>query len=148
MNGPPPFHKRDPFKTTTNNQRSPGHHYYNHSRPGCQCRGVFAPQERGIMMKLNCMCKDCLCLGKSCLGTDETVWTGCVRKVSERDVRRIVDRNGGYREWKIMKGPHTLEPTETWNYEHKVVNVLALEIGPDGYQDGFAVDLVGMSICG
>lgn len=47
-----------------------------------------------------------------------------------------------------MNGPHTLEPTETWNHEHKVVNVLALEIGLDGYQDGFAVDLVGMSICG
>lgn len=51
MNGPPPFHKRDPFKSTTNNQRLSWRHYYNHSRPGCQCRGVFAPQERGIIVK-------------------------------------------------------------------------------------------------
>lgn len=34
------------------------------------------------MEQLNSMCSNCNCLGKTCDGTTEQVWTGCVfRKV-------------------------------------------------------------------
>lgn len=39
---------------------------------------------------LNPMCKNCIYLGASCKGTQETVWTGCIyRKTKEAEpVRR------------------------------------------------------------
>ena len=61
---------------------------------------------------------------------------------------QIVKRQGGFREREILANPHTFERSETWNEEHKVMNVLELEPQPDGYRNGFAVDLVTRSICG
>lgn len=63
-------------------------------------------------------------------------------------VKSIVRRYGGYREKDILSNPHTIERSETWNDQHKVLNVLAAEAQEDGYRNGFAVDLVTMSICG
>lgn len=63
-------------------------------------------------------------------------------------MRMIVYRQGGFREKNILSNPHTIEHDETWNNEHKVLNVLATETQEDGYRNGFAVDLVTKSICG
>ena len=66
----------------------------------------------------------------------------------EKLVKMIVRRHGGYREKNIMARPHTIEKDETWNNEHQVLNILEKNPGPDGYRNGFAVDLKTMSICG
>ena len=66
----------------------------------------------------------------------------------EKLVKMIVRRHGGYREKEIMSHPHTIEKSETWNQDHKVLEVLEKEAQPDGYRNGFAVDIVTMSICG
>ena len=64
------------------------------------------------------------------------------------EVEKIVSRCGGYREKTILAGLHTMERGETWNDEHKVINVLQTMPDLDGYRRGFAVDLVTKSICG
>lgn len=66
----------------------------------------------------------------------------------KRLVEMIVKRYGGLRERAILKKPHTVEKSGTWNNEHKVLNVLERNPGSDGYRAGFQVDLVTMSICG
>ena len=66
----------------------------------------------------------------------------------KRLVEMIVKRYGGLRERAILKKPHTVEKSGTWNNEHKVLNVLERNPGADGYRAGFQVDLVTMSICG
>lgn len=63
-------------------------------------------------------------------------------------ISAIVRCEGGFREWNIWHNPHTIEKGETWNNDHKVVNVLAAAPDDDGYFPGFAVDLVTKSICG
>lgn len=63
-------------------------------------------------------------------------------------VAAIVRREGGCREKTIWNKPHAMEQSETWNEDHKVVNVLASEPDEDGYFPGFAIDLVTRSICG
>lgn len=63
-------------------------------------------------------------------------------------MRMIVYKQGGFREKEILSNPHTIERDETWNDQHKVLNVLEAEPQNDGYRNGFAVDLVTMSICG
>lgn len=63
-------------------------------------------------------------------------------------MRMIVYKQGGFREKEILSNPHTIERDETWNDQHKVLNVLEAEPQSDGYRNGFAVDLVTMSICG
>lgn len=63
-------------------------------------------------------------------------------------VKSIVARYGGFREKSILKNPHTIEKSETWNKDHKVLNVLEKHTDPDGYRSGFAVDIVTMSIVG
>lgn len=96
MNGPPPFHKRDPFKSTTNNQRLSGRHYYNHSRPGCQCRGVFAPQERGKIMTSDKMKQSVLkdeyrkLLASDVWPTSQKMVDYCIKNAA-----RIVELEGG-----------------------------------------------------
>lgn len=69
-------------------------------------------------------------------------------KKYEAEVKRIVSRFGGFRERDILSRPHTIEQGETWNAEHKVLEVLEAVPGADGYRSGFAVDLVKKSICG
>ena len=63
-------------------------------------------------------------------------------------MRMIVYKQGGFREKEILSNPHIIERDETWNDQHKVLNVLEVEPQIDGYRNGFAVDLVTMSICG
>lgn len=63
-------------------------------------------------------------------------------------VRAIVKRCGANREKEIMRNPHEMTQGETWNNEHKVIYVTETETQPDGYKDGFAVDIVTRSICG
>lgn len=66
----------------------------------------------------------------------------------ENTIKHIVQRFGGYREKEVLKNPHTVTKSGTWNKEHKVLNINTAEPGEDGYKDGFQVDLVTMSICG
>lgn len=63
-------------------------------------------------------------------------------------VRAIVRKWGGYREKAIMSKPHSIKRGDTWNNEHRVLDVLAKHPDEDGYYPGFQVDLVTMSICG
>lgn len=66
----------------------------------------------------------------------------------ENIIKKIVDRCGGYREKELLKNPHTVTKSGTWNSEHKVLTISELEPGEDSYKYGFQVDLVTMSICG
>ena len=66
----------------------------------------------------------------------------------ESTVKAIVRKHGGFREKNILSNPHLIEKSETWNDQHKVLNVLEAEPQTDGYRKGFVVDLVTMSICG
>ena len=66
----------------------------------------------------------------------------------ESTVKAIVRKYGGFREKHILSNPHIIERDETWNDQHKVLNVLATEAQENGYRNGFAVDIVTMSICG
>ena len=66
----------------------------------------------------------------------------------ESTVKAIVRKHGGFREKEILSNPHIIERDETWNDQHKVLNVLEAEPQNDGHRNGFAVDLVTMSICG
>lgn len=68
--------------------------------------------------------------------------------VYESTVKAIVRKYGGFREKNILSNPHLIEKSETWNDEHKVLNVLSKEPDIDGYRAGFQIDLVTMSICG
>ena len=63
-------------------------------------------------------------------------------------VKNIVAVSGGYREKDILRNPHVIERGETWNDNHKVVNVVEVAADVDGYRAGFAVDLVTRSIVG
>lgn len=63
-------------------------------------------------------------------------------------IKRIVKQQGGYREKEVMQHPYTVEKSETWNADHKVVNVLSVVKDADGYRGGFQIDLVTGSICG
>ncbi len=66
----------------------------------------------------------------------------------ESIVKAIVRKYGGFREKNILSNPHLIKKSETWNDEHKVLNVLSKEPDIDGYYAGFQIDLVTMSICG
>lgn len=66
----------------------------------------------------------------------------------ESIIKSIVRKDGGYREKDVMSKPHTYEQSETWNNDHKVINILEVEEQADGYRNGFAVNLVTRSICG
>lgn len=82
--------------------------------------------------------------------TEEQNETQTINKKSRdyHQMKIIVQRQGGFREKDILRNPHVIERDETWNDQHKVLNVLAVETQEDGYRNGFAVDLVTMSICG
>ena len=69
-------------------------------------------------------------------------------KKYEREVNAIIKKWGSIREHLIMKENPTFEKGETWNNEHKVINVLSSLVQNDGYKNGFQVDLVTFSICG
>ena len=63
-------------------------------------------------------------------------------------IRGIVRECGGYREKEIMSNSHEITRGETWNNEHKVIYITETTVQPDGYKNGFAVDIVTRSICG
>lgn len=63
-------------------------------------------------------------------------------------VKQVVVKNGGYREKAIIKNGAFMVKGETWNNEHKVIEILSIIPDADGYRDGFQVDCVTGSICG
>lgn len=63
-------------------------------------------------------------------------------------VRAIVRRCGANHEKEVMRNPHEMTQGETWNNEHKVIYITETTAQPDGYKNGFAVDIVTCSICG
>ncbi len=66
----------------------------------------------------------------------------------EKQIKEIVNRCGGYREKEIYNSGCFFDRSETWNNEHKVINVLSILPDEDGYRAGFAVDLITSDICG
>lgn len=66
----------------------------------------------------------------------------------EATVKAIIKKYGGFREVDIMSCPHTIKQGNTWDKEHKVLEVLAKIPDADGYFPGFQVDIVTWSICG
>lgn len=62
-------------------------------------------------------------------------------------VKNIVKKCGGYREKDIMKNPYIIRKTETWNDDHKVINIIEKN-SRDDHNNGFSIDLVTMKICG
>ena len=61
-------------------------------------------------------------------------------------IKNIVKKHGGYREKYIINNPYVIRKTETWNNEHKVLNII--EKNTLDHKNGFSVDLVTMRICG
>ena len=61
-------------------------------------------------------------------------------------IKNIVKKCGGFREKDIMKNPYIIIKTETWNNEHKVINII--ENNTHDHKNGFSVDLVTIKICG
>lgn len=62
-------------------------------------------------------------------------------------IKNIVKNNGGFREKDIMKNPYIIKKTETWNNDHKVLNIIEKSTR-DNHNNGFSVDIVTMKICG
>lgn len=82
-----------------------------------------------------------------------SIWMYCKsrgdsEKILRQQVGEIVRKCGGFREQKVWSEKNTVLCDETWNSDHKVVNVLSLVPEEDGYRSGFQVDLVTKSICG
>lgn len=61
-------------------------------------------------------------------------------------VKNIVKKCGGYREKDIIKNPYIIIKTETWNNEHKVIDII--EKNTLDHKNGFSVDIVTNKICG
>lgn len=66
----------------------------------------------------------------------------------EKLVKSVIRRSGGDREKEIIKNGAFMSRGETWNSEHKVIEILEIMPQIDGYRNGFQVDVVTMSICG
>lgn len=62
-------------------------------------------------------------------------------------IKNIVKRYGGFREKDIIKNPYVIMKAETWNNEHKVLNIIEKNLRDD-HNNGFSVDIVTMRICG
>ena len=62
-------------------------------------------------------------------------------------IKNIVKKYGGYREKDILKNPYIIRKAETWNNEHKVLNIIEKN-SRDDHKNGFSVDIVTMTICG
>lgn len=67
-------------------------------------------------------------------------------KMYDNIVKNIVKKSGGFREKDIIKSPYIIKKTETWNNDHKVINII--EKNTHDHKNGFSVDLVTMKICG
>lgn len=68
-------------------------------------------------------------------------------KTYDNIVKNIVKKCGGFREKDIMKSPYIIRKTETWNNDHKVLNIVEKNTC-DNHKNSFSVDLVTMKICG
>lgn len=68
-------------------------------------------------------------------------------KMYDNIVKNIVKKCGGFREKDIMKNPYIIRKTETWNNDHKVLNIIEKKTC-DSHNNSFSVDLVTMKICG
>lgn len=68
-------------------------------------------------------------------------------KMYDNIIKNIVKKSGGYREKDIMKNPYIIRKTETWNNDHKALNIIEKN-SCDDHKNGFSVDLVTMKICG
>ena len=66
----------------------------------------------------------------------------------ERVCKAVIAARGGEREKAIIQNGAFMAKGETWNAEHKVVNILSLEPDEDGYWPGFQIDVVTRIICG
>lgn len=64
----------------------------------------------------------------------------------ENIIKKIVKNSGGYREKDILKNPCIIRKTETWNKDHKVLNII--EKNEFDHKNSFSVDLVTLKICG
>lgn len=62
-------------------------------------------------------------------------------------IKNIIKNSGGFREKDIMKNPYIIKKTETWNNDHKVLNIIEKSTR-DNHNNGFSVDIVTMKICG
>lgn len=67
-------------------------------------------------------------------------------KMYDNIIKNIVKKSGGYREKDIIKNPYIIIKTETWNNEHKVLNII--ENNTHDHKNGFSVDIVTRKICG
>lgn len=67
---------------------------------------------------------------------------------AERVCKAVIAARGGEREKAIIRNGAFMAKGETWNAEHKVVNILSLEPEADGYWPGFQIDVATRSICG
>ena len=64
-------------------------------------------------------------------------------------IAKIVKEKGGFREKDILfNHSNHYHFTETWNDEHKVVNIISNFEDDDGHCDSFSVDIVTGRICG
>lgn len=68
-------------------------------------------------------------------------------KMYDNIVRNIVKKCGGYREKDIIKNPYIIKKSETWNNDHKVLDIIE-KLECDYHNNSFSVDLVTMKICG
>ena len=66
----------------------------------------------------------------------------------EELVKDITNRKGAFREKHILRNPHYLQQSETWNDEHKVIHVIDQRIDKTGHSDSYDVDLITGDICG
>lgn len=62
-------------------------------------------------------------------------------------IKNIVKKSGGYREKDVMKSSYIIRKTETWNNEHKVIDIIEKN-SRDYHNNGFSFDLVTNKICG
>jgi len=42
---------------------------------------------------MNNMCNNCICLNVDCKGSQETVWTGCIFKKTEKEINRTNEQD-------------------------------------------------------
>ena len=63
-------------------------------------------------------------------------------------VDSIIEYKGGYREKALLGVAREYVKGETWNKEHRIVNVIATEPNEYGHHDGCAVDILTYRIVG
>lgn len=67
-------------------------------------------------------------------------------KIYDNIIKNIVKKSGGFREKYIIEKQYIIIKTETWNNDHKVLNII--EKNAFDHKNSFSVDLVTRKICG